>query len=129
MNLVAGIPLCRTSQKCSHLHSTHLLFQELRYSYSPVAETGNLAFRSTHELEKVRHRILLEQCLLSKARYVVKWKSGIRSEINGCFSTSLALERQNEVKKYRTFPFTIVAPKSTDMSHILHHLKTCVTQV
>ena len=92
---------------------------------SPVAETGNLAFRSTHELEKVRYRILLEQCLLSKARYVVKWKSGIRSEINGCFSTSLALERQNEAKKYRTFPFTIVAPKSTDMSHMLHHLKTC----
>ena len=28
---------------------------------------GNLAFRSTHELEKVRHRILLEQCLLSKS--------------------------------------------------------------
>ena len=29
---------------------------------------------------------------------------------------SLALERENEAKKYRTFHFTIVAPKSTDMS-------------
>lgn len=48
---------------------------------SPVAETGNSVFRSTHELEKVRHRILLEQCLLSKAWYVVKWKSSIQSGI------------------------------------------------
>ena len=95
----------------------------------PAAETGNSTFRSTQELEKVRHRIVLEQCLLSTAQYVVKWKSGIRSEINGCFSTSLALERENEATKYRTFPFTIVAPKSTDMSQILYHLKTCVTEV
>ena len=90
---------------------------------SPAAETGNSAFRSTHELGKVRHRIALDQCLLSTARYVVKWKSGIRSEINGCFSMSLALERENEAMKYRTFPFTIVAPKSTDMSQILYHFK------
>ena len=96
---------------------------------SPVAGTGNSAFCSTHELEKVRHRILLEQYLLSKALYVVKWKSGIRSEINGCFSMSLALECENEATKYRTFPFTILAPKSTDMSQILYHLNTCVTEV
>ena len=97
--------------------------------YFPAAETGNSAFRSTHKLEKVTHLIVLEQCLLSTAQYVVKWKSGIPSEINGCFSTSLALERENEATKYRTFPFTIVAPKSTDMSQILYHLKTCVTEV
>ena len=88
----------------------------LYFAFSPVAETRNSAFRSTHELEKATHRILLEQCLLSKAQYVVKWKSGIRSEINGCFSMSLAIEHENEAKKYRTFPFTIAAPKSTDMS-------------
>ena len=96
---------------------------------SPAAETGNSAFRSTHELEMVRHRIVSEQCLLSKPRYVVKWKSGIRSEINECFSTSLALERENEATRYRTIPFTIVALKSTDMSQILYHLKTFVTEV
>ena len=90
--------------------------------FSPAAETGNSVFRSTHELEKVGHRILLEQCLLSTARYVVKWKSGIQSKINGCFSMSLALERKKEATKYRTFPFTIVALKSTDMSQILYHL-------
>ena len=61
------------------------------------------------------------------ARYVVKWKSGIQSEINGCFSTSLALERENEATKYRTFPFTIVALKSTDMSQILCHMTDHVT--
>ena len=100
-----------------------------RMVFSPAAETGNSAFRSPHELKKVRHPIVSEQYLLSKAQYVVKWKSGIRSEINGCFSTSLPLERENEATKYRTFPFTVVAPKSTDMRQIPYHLKTCVTEV
>ena len=56
---------------------------------SPVAETGKSGFRSTHELEKVCQWILLDQYLLSKARYVVKLKGGIRSEIKEGFATSL----------------------------------------
>ena len=92
-----------------------LVLKEIGQLISPVAETRKSEFRSTHRLEKVRHRILLEQCLLSKALYVIKWKSGIRSEINGCFLMSPVLQRENEATEYRTFGFTIVAPKSTDM--------------
>ena len=47
------------------------------------AETRKPGFRSTHELEKVWQWILLDQYLLSEARYIVKSKSGIRSERKG----------------------------------------------
>ena len=46
----------------------------------PEVEIGKSGFRSIHELEKVWQWILLDQYLLSKARYVVKSKSGMRSE-------------------------------------------------
>lgn len=47
---------------------------------SQVAETGKSGFRSGHELEKVLTVDFSDQYLLSKAHYVVKSKSGVRSE-------------------------------------------------
>ena len=48
-----------------------------------VAETRKSGFCSTNELKKVWWWILLDQYLLSKARYVVQSKSDKRSEKNG----------------------------------------------
>ena len=81
---------------------------------SPVAETEKSGFRSTHELEKVWQLILLDQYLLSNVHYVVKSKSGIRSERKGGFSTLPLRRGENEVVKCMTFCLLLfLTPLST----------------
>ena len=81
---------------------------------SPVAETGKSGFRSTHELEKVWQLILLDQYLLSNVHYVVKSKSGIRTERRKGFSTLPLRRGENEVVKCMTFCLLLfLTPLST----------------
>ena len=63
---------------------------------SPVAETRKFDFRSTHEVEKVWQRILVEQYLYYKIWDVVVSNCGIWAEIKRRFCTSLTFEHENE---------------------------------
>ena len=73
----------------------------------PEAEIGKSGFRSIHELEKVWQWILLDQYLLSKARYAVKSKSGMRSERKeGFFAYVIPSPAWKEVVGCMTFVYS-----------------------